>query len=492
MLSEYKQTRLQPDNTPKNFSIVHGSKLVVKDIDDDEAGLVERMASAGLGIARRDSDSAASALSLDEHRLINLMIVATREATAHGLDLGKLEATKWSGDTTDVSLMDISELRERVSRASADARELLALKPQYSSDPVALAQSRGFLVQLLSSVARQAGCVASFTTPSSGGAAQRDDLQYSPSLAPCVGITDALDIQQLVLSAPDGPWGSFTVAEILSVDDARAAYERNLLDRLDRALEKSGAPARSAGGGAQLLRVEAGSVRVTFRSARYPDLVEAEVLEGLGRLEAAFRAEFGEAFRSLRLHPLAYLLNFDLGELETAAALACRRFDPPADFFTVGPAGLERPYRQPVGWTRIGLRVLGRYDGGDDWLANPGFEGRHQAWYRAYHGTSRRAIRPIATQGLRPSSFGNLGPGVYVTPHVDYADWYGGEHEVLFDDGSTRAFRCVFMCAVRPGAVAREGFPEPDGHAYAGENSEWTVLTAADVRPYGILVKEAE
>ena len=36
------------------------------------------------------------------------MIVATREATAHGLDLGKLEATKWSGDTTDVSLMDIS------------------------------------------------------------------------------------------------------------------------------------------------------------------------------------------------------------------------------------------------------------------------------------------------------------------------------------------------------------------------------------------------
>ena len=79
-----------------------------------------------------------------------------------------------------------------------------------------------------------------------------------------------------------------------------------------------------------------------------------------------------------------------------------------------------------------------------------------------------------------------------MTPHVDYADWYGGEHEVLFDDGSTRAFRCVFMCAVRPGAVAREGFPEPDGHAYAGENSEWTVLTAADVRPYGILVKEAE
>ena len=457
------------------------------------------MASAGLDFAQKDYASATSSegssLGRDEiyivNRIAKLMIVATGEAATHGLDLGRLEASKCKGDTTDVPLIDIKVLRDRISRARADSGEILAVKPEYSPDLAVLAQSRGFLVQLLSSVAGQAGCMASFTTSASGGPVLRDDLQYAPSLAPCEGITDALDIQQLVLLRPDGPWGPFSIAEILSIDDARAAYERTLHVRIAGALQRAGVP-RDAAEGVQVLRVEKGSVRVTFRSPRYsrPRQGDSEVLEGLDHLEAAFRGEFG-TFQSLQVHPLAYLLHFNLNELETAAALACRRFDPPAVPFSIGPAGLERPYRQPVDWTRVGLRVLGKYDGGDDWLANPGMGGQRLAWYRAYHGTSRTAFRPIAGQGISPSINGKLGPGVYVSPHVDYADLYGGRHEVHFNDGTTRAYRCVFMCAVRPGAVVREGYARAAGHAYAGENAEWTVAGAVDVRPYGILVKEA-
>ena len=47
--------------------------------------------------------------------------------------------------------------------------------------------------------------------------------------------------------------------------------------------------------------------------------------------------------------------------------------------YKVGPPGKEREYRQPSGWTRYGLKVLGKYDD-DKWLdpfQDPG------NWYRA-------------------------------------------------------------------------------------------------------------
>jgi hypothetical protein len=159
-----------------------------------------------------------------------------------------------------------------------------------------------------------------------------------------------------------------------------------------------------------------------------------------------------------------------------------------------------RHYRLPHGWVRIGLLVRGKYAGpggpaaadADRWLgpfndSNPGL------WHRAYHGTDRAGLLGIVGSGFRPSVRGKLGPGVYVTPHVEYAgDNYTATHAVRFSDGMTRTYRCVVMCAVRPGSIVREGIPGLPQSEFPGENSEWVVCDAAAVRPYGILVKEID
>lgn len=98
------------------------------------------------------------------------------------------------------------------------------------------------------------------------------------------------------------------------------------------------------------------------------------------------------------------------------------------------------------------------------------------------------AFQPIVTGGFNPSLAGKLGPGIYVSPHVEYADIFASQINVTTTQGPKK-YRCIFQLAVRPGSFTIEGYPGCMHANYGNENSEWLVPNPADVRPYGILCK---
>ena len=54
-------------------------------------------------------------------------------------------------------------------------------------------------------------------------------------------------------------------------------------------------------------------------------------------------------------------------------------------------------YYPPIGWLRIGLNVLGKYDNGNnDW-----YNGGEKEWAIAYHGTNRKNIKSILINGFK-------------------------------------------------------------------------------------------
>jgi len=130
----------------------------------------------------------------------------------------------------------------------------------------------------------------------------------------------------------------------------------------------------------------------------------------------------------------------------------------------------------------------------DDWL-HP--FGNANSWYRAYHGAGVTAFQPIYTGGFTPSVAGTLGPGIYVSPHVEYAEIFASQKPIkVTTTAGPKKYICVFQLAVRPGSIDQTGSPiqtlyPAKAHAnYGSEDSEWLILDSADVRPYGILCKE--
>jgi hypothetical protein len=187
----------------------------------------------------------------------------------------------------------------------------------------------------------------------------------------------------------------------------------------------------------------------------------------------------------------------------SSVTLDINSFDPRGDkcgyeghSFMVGPAGNQRLYHQPNRdqmWQRFGIRVLGKY-GDDDWLHpfsnNPGL------WWRAFHGTMPTAAAILTAKDLKPSKNGKLGPGVYITPHIEYAMCYAGTGSLSLPGISEeKQYLMVMQCAVRPDSILREGFPgfkifpAMNFNRYGEENSEWTAQRE-DVRVYGICMIE--
>jgi len=120
-------------------------------------------------------------------------------------------------------------------------------------------------------------------------------------------------------------------------------------------------------------------------------------------------------------------------------------------------------------------------------------------WYRAYHGTTHSAFKPIAEEGFQVSLTGVLGSGVYVSPHVEIAESFSKPIKIVVEeDGKviSKEYICVFQLAVRPGSITDEAnptkttFPQLWHQYYGDENSEWVISDPKDVRPYAILWKE--
>ncbi|CAG8760591.1 3623_t:CDS:1 [Dentiscutata erythropus] len=103
-------------------------------------------------------------------------------------------------------------------------------------------------------------------------------------------------------------------------------------------------------------------------------------------------------------------------------------------------------YRRPVGWNRIALKVLNKYEN-NTWLGGASRQFRHHSepneWPVSYHGTTKCGGRSIAEDGYNLSSGKQFlySQGIYTTPDVNVAERYaekfthnGVQYRVLFQN----------------------------------------------------------
>jgi len=166
-------------------------------------------------------------------------------------------------------------------------------------------------------------------------------------------------------------------------------------------------------------------------------------------------------------------------------ALDENSFDPKwhRDFYDGGPVGEKRAnfnYYPPKGWFRYALKVSGKY-ADENWLA---FDGRVGEWAVAYHGTPASNCKSISNLKSYLDKVTQFGTGVYCSPFVDEAEKYctnTGTPDCLFeietkDEGKVK-FKMAFMCRVDPTKITQHS------------PTVWTVPSANDIRPYGVLLK---
>ena len=184
--------------------------------------------------------------------------------------------------------------------------------------------------------------------------------------------------------------------------------------------------------------------------------------------------------------------NITLGELDKAGDLT-REFIGWRENSQNGPPGFLKKFIPPKGWTAIGLKVLNKYDNGDNtWLGTSNTPGE---WYVGYHGIKDKdAISGIIRNGfiigprqqymdsynknpLTYFSYMCCEKGAYFTPDINDAQSYTG-----IINYNQYNLRIVFMCRINPIRVKI---------ADIGEYREYWLTngTTDEVRPYRILFK---
>ncbi len=148
-------------------------------------------------------------------------------------------------------------------------------------------------------------------------------------------------------------------------------------------------------------------------------------------------------------------------------------------------------YKPPYFWKGFALRVLNKFDNGDNtWLGN---EGKENEWAIAYHGIGKgnefnkllNIIKENLKSGpgqlleylpnIREKKISQIGIGVYLAPDIKEAEKYSEETIV----GQSRV-KFIIMCRVNPKKIRESGnYPV-----------HWIVDGNYDaLRPYRILVK---
>jgi hypothetical protein len=186
------------------------------------------------------------------------------------------------------------------------------------------------------------------------------------------------------------------------------------------------------------------------------------------------------------------------GPLLKSCKLSTEMMEPKFDnYLKWAPKGEKRggeDYDSPIGWMGFGLKVLGKYDNGDNkWIGMKNIPGEFPV---AYHGVGR-ACKPfdivnkivdngfVAGAGQQYANYDDIrhpgqkcSQGAYFTPIIDEAARYAGSGEAL-----NKRFKVVFMCRVN-----KDKIREPD----RGKNAPYWILDGSkeQVRPYRILIKE--
>jgi hypothetical protein len=196
-------------------------------------------------------------------------------------------------------------------------------------------------------------------------------------------------------------------------------------------------------------------------------------------------------FKAAKIHPLLYRPSFDISQFD---ARGDKIFSDKEGTFEVGPPGRTKSYIQPAGWTRYGLKVLGKYPN-DEWLDPFGHPGN---WYRAFHGTGNAkaidfsnsntsfdaqyaavdAVSNIHKTGFREARVTAYGPGIYCSPKPTFVEnGYAGIAQLDTKIGR-KTFKIMLQVAVNP-----DGVKFATGDIWVAQNSQ-------DIRTYGILIKE--
>ena len=155
----------------------------------------------------------------------------------------------------------------------------------------------------------------------------------------------------------------------------------------------------------------------------------------------------------------------------------------------------NKPYNAPVGWIGIGLKVMDKYDNGNNiWIGMENIDGE---WCVAYHGVGRakdsNTIKDITGKIIKTEfragpnqAHGNcndiyhpgnkVGNGVYCTPSIEVAKSYSGKSII-----NGVKYETVLMVRVKPEAI-RGCSCEPDYWVVGGTTNE--------IRPYRILYRK--
>eukprot|EP00800_Vazella_pourtalesii_P012180 TRINITY_DN288_c0_g1_i3.p1 TRINITY_DN288_c0_g1~~TRINITY_DN288_c0_g1_i3.p1 ORF type:complete len:323 (+),score=50.95 TRINITY_DN288_c0_g1_i3:134-1102(+) len=129
-------------------------------------------------------------------------------------------------------------------------------------------------------------------------------------------------------------------------------------------------------------------------------------------------------------------------------------------------------YHKPYGWKRMGIKVLGKYPGGEAWLGSSGSTGE---WAVTYHGTHEGAFNGICKEGIKIGHRNAYGRGVYSASHIEIAEGYA----TMFSHGGIM-YKGIFQNRVNPKDMKIPD-EEPDYRICPNE---------ASIRPYGLCVKK--
>ncbi|CAF0942339.1 unnamed protein product [Rotaria sordida] len=215
--------------------------------------------------------------------------------------------------------------------------------------------------------------------------------------------------------------------------------------------------------------------------------------ESLQKLEQNLKDKF-EQYNTVRLHPLLCRPAFDISFFDNKGN---KTFPDSPITYQVGPLGRAQTYTSPAGWTRYGLKVLGKYSDGNYWL-EPFQDPRN--WYRAFHGTKRAseddfkkseesyeeqfapvdAMASIYKTGFRSARVAAYGSGVYCSPDPIFPEVSYVKAVECDTQQGKKMFKCMLQVAVNP-----------DGVNFTSDKSIWVVPNPEDIRPYGILIKDA-
>ena len=213
-------------------------------------------------------------------------------------------------------------------------------------------------------------------------------------------------------------------------------------------------------------------------------------------------SEFQKRLKNLKeIEEFKYIEEIKKTLIMEGCKLSQNMLDPQGDRYKNWPTGEYRsglPYYSPKGWLGFGLKVLGKYDNGnDDWLA---CDGNKNEWAVAYHGVRTKivpkledAVGNIAKSGFKigdAQHYKNrininepekqVGIDIYCSPSPEvlekYANYSSSETMI-----KGKYYMMGFMMRVKPDKIRK---PE--------DKSDFWILNATtdEIRPYRILVKE--